>query len=98
MTEHHLYVIAEGPSGPIKIGRSISAHNRLASLQTGNPRALQLVGYVLMTSTEVVEAERLLHEELSQYAMVGEWFDLSVEFISAYMRDFMLSHGFGVMA
>lgn len=56
-----------------------------------------LVGFVTMDADEVVRAEQFLHEELEQFSMVGEWFDLSVEFINKYLPDFFLTHGFGVL-
>ena len=96
-SEAQLYVIAESLEGPIKIGRSVSAKTRLASLQTGNPRSLLLVGFVTMPADDVIKAEQWLHEELSQFALVGEWFDISVQFIQSYLPDFFLTHGLGVL-
>lgn len=93
-----LYVIGEGRSGPIKIGRSKSARARLAALQTGNPRRLKLLASYRMEPDSVSLAESYLHEELSRFAMMGEWFDLDASFIAEYMPDFMLSNGFEVLA
>jgi hypothetical protein len=97
MSEAQLYVIAEGPDGPLKIGRSISAKNRLASLQTGNPRSLMLIGSITMSADDVFRAEQELHEALEQYALVGEWFDLRVDFIVGYLPNFFITRGFGVL-
>lgn len=92
-----LYIIREGSDGPIKIGRSVSALTRLASLQTGNPRLLHLVASFQMEAEVVITAEKYLHEELGAFALVGEWFDLSDEFLSDYMPDFFRANGFEVV-
>lgn len=91
-----LYIISEMLDGPVKIGRSVSAKSRLASLQTGNSRPLHLAAVYTMDAETVVTAEEYLHEELERHALVGEWFDLSVDFMRAYMPDFFLSNGFEV--
>jgi hypothetical protein len=97
VNEAQLYVIAEGANGPLKIGRSVSAKNRLASLQTGNPRSLMLVGWITMSAADVIRAEQELHEELEPYALVGEWFDLKVDYIVGFLPNFFITRGFGVL-
>lgn len=93
-----LYLISEGPEGPVKIGRSVSAKTRLAGLQTGNARPLSIIAAYTMPADQVIEAEQYLHEELEFWALVGEWFDLSERFMFEYMPDFMLANGFEVIA
>lgn len=92
-----LYIISEAPDGPLKIGRSVSAKSRLASLQTGNPRPLELVEAYTMAADTVILAEEYLHEELEHSALVGEWFDLSIDFMREYMPDFFLANGFEII-
>jgi hypothetical protein len=89
----HLYVISEGREGPIKIGRSKSPPARVDSLQTGNPRSLMLVFWWKLDDDDAREAEHTLHDELKEFRLCGEWFDLSENFISAYMPDFFGSIG-----
>jgi hypothetical protein len=97
MSRAQLYIIAEMPDRrPIKIGRSVSAKSRLASLQTGNCRPLDLAAVYTMDAETVVKAEKFLHEELAYFALVGEWFDLDVDFMARYIPDFFLSNGFEV--
>jgi len=91
----HLYIISEGPDGPVKIGRTISAPSaRLASLQTGNPRPLHIYRSYVLPCDEVIAAERELHEELNLFGLIGEWFEIPESFIDRYMPDFFLSNGF----
>jgi hypothetical protein len=88
-----LYLVSEGDAGPIKIRRSVNADSRLASLQTGNPRPLRVLRCYRMPAADVIEAEQMLHEELRDFSLVGEWFDLSERFILQYMPDFFLANG-----
>ena len=92
-----LYIISEGPEGPVKIGRSISAKSRLSSLQTGNSRPLTILAAYSMPADQVIEAETILHEELEYRALIGEWFGLSERFMKVYMPDFFLANGFEVV-
>lgn len=93
-----LYIISEGPHGPVKIGRSMSAGARALNLQTGNPRPLRVIACWTMPLDWVIEAEQLLHDELEDFALVGEWFSLSEALVRRYMPDFFLSNGFEVAA
>lgn len=92
-----LYLISEGPDGPIKIGRSKQPYGRLSDLQTGNSRALRLAAAYRMPADDAITAENYLHEELQRYALVGEWFDLSEKFMREYLPDFFLANGFEVV-
>lgn len=89
----HLYLISEGPDGPIKIGHSVAPDARLATLQTGNARPLRIHASYMLMRDDAIFAEECLHQELEERALVGEWFDLSEDFISSYMPDFFLSIG-----
>jgi len=70
-----VYVIES--HGFYKIGRANDVFNRLATLQTGNPRLLRVVGYVrCCDEKEAFELEKKLHAKLAYYRRRGEWFDL----------------------
>lgn len=65
-----VYVIRAQGDDPIKIGRAIDVRKRVAGLQTGNPRPLELL-YVLPGDSEL---EWQLHYRLRHCLMLGEWF------------------------
>lgn len=92
--ECDLYIVSAHADGPIKIGRSKNAYARLLELQTGNPRKLYVLKCWTMAYEDALEAERVLHEELDDSRLEGEWFDLSEEFIVEYMPDFFAANGF----
>jgi hypothetical protein len=92
-----LYIIQEGLGGPVKIGRSKNALARCVAMQTGNSSPLKVCAVYTMTERIVITAENWLHLELEEFAIGGEWFDLSPEFMSDYMPDFLESNGFEVI-
>jgi len=70
----YVYFIADGEDGPIKIGYTKANPNlRLAQLQTGNPRKLEL----LFVMDGDRQWERSLHDNLADYRLAGEWFTRS---------------------
>ena len=76
INEHQLYIVSEGLNGPVKIGRSKNARARVDGLQTGNARRLRLVAVFLMSRDSAINAEKMLHEELVELHLVGEWFNI----------------------
>lgn len=62
-------------NGLFKIGRSVVPESRAAELQTASPVAISLI-HVISTS-DCVELERLLHVHFSGRRVRGEWFELS---------------------
>lgn len=96
MKQSALYVISEGDVGPIKIGRSVNPWARMADLQIGNPRPLRLVKAWPLSWQDAIEAENTLQQELEDFAITGEWFDLGEEFMRQYVPDFFLANGFEV--
>ena len=64
------YVYFVMSDGFIKIGVSAQLRLRLADLQTGNPRPLE----VLHTLEGTEETEHILHERFSAHRIQGEWF------------------------
>ncbi len=65
-----VYFITDGDH--IKIGRSNNLKNRIASLQTANPKPLKVLGVKRGAETTV---ERELHERFSAMRGNGEWFE-----------------------
>lgn len=68
-----LYMIREGESGPIKIGRSSDPWKRLDTLQSGNPRQLHIIAAYRVGKTAHV-IERNAHREFITHRMIGEWY------------------------
>ncbi|MFB9558646.1 GIY-YIG nuclease family protein [Streptomyces roseoviridis] len=67
-----IYVIGSHGSGIVKIGYAANPHERLRTLQTGNPALL-----VVLWSHEGDEAlEGHLHATFAEHRVRGEWFDL----------------------
>ena len=64
------YVIQADDNGPVKVGYAQNVAARLATLQMGNPAPLR----VRYTFTDGIQAEAVLHDLLSPYALSGEWF------------------------
>jgi hypothetical protein len=68
-----LYLIREGESGPIKIGRSQDPWKRLDTLQSGKPRQLFLICAFRVGKTAHI-VERNAHREFISHRMIGEWY------------------------
>lgn len=66
-----MYFIADAEGEYIKIGYTTKdIHTRLAQIQTGNPKKLQLVGWMQGNRG----TERLMQERFKMYHAHGEWF------------------------
>lgn len=79
---HYLYVMSavenDIPVKPCKIGIARSTVSRLSSIQTGNPKKLQVIAAIPIPSRDIVSAlEKVLHWTFEDYRLVGEWFDVS---------------------
>ncbi|MHB9849092.1 GIY-YIG nuclease family protein [Streptomyces krungchingensis] len=66
-----VYVIGQRGSGVVKIGTTANLKQRVASLQTGYPLALEVLG----THQGGWSLEQYLHERFAAKRMQGEWFD-----------------------
>lgn len=65
-----------------KIGKSNSVSSRLASLQTGNSRVIQLVWKVKLPTEECAfKLEKDLHSRFSKYRIKGEWFKVPINIL-----------------
>lgn len=74
-----VYFIQEGEDGPIKIGWAKDPRRRLASMQSGNPRRLHLLG-AIKTKRRLLERE--LHDRFIEDHLTGEWFSPSSELLA----------------
>lgn len=68
--DQFVYFAQEADDGPVKIGTARNPVKRLAMLQTGNPRDLQLRVVVPGDS----RVEQSLHWRFWEYRLCGEWF------------------------
>lgn len=80
------YVYLFRDSTAYKIGSSIDPASRRLTLQTGNPRAIQLVHQIITDDPEGIE--RYWHRRFSSRRRIAaggtEWFDLSREDVAAF--------------
>jgi hypothetical protein len=72
--EAWVYFIRSGEAGLIKIGTATNLRSRLASLQTGSPESLFLLGKVEVTRTDALASEHELHNLFRRSRVRGEWF------------------------
>lgn len=80
-----VYLLRAGDTNYYKIGFTTKdPHERLASLQTGNPLPLTLVAHWYGT----VADERRLHGILEPYRKEGEWFELTVANLLALLAQY----------
>lgn len=76
----YVYVIAENPSGPVKVGKADQPTTRLRSLQTGTPQPLR-VWFKQFVGSAAGVVETFTKRELGSYRVEGggsEWFDVPV--------------------
>jgi hypothetical protein len=66
-----VYVVRAVGDPPIKVGIAKNVRHRIASLQTGNPRPIELLA--LLVGDEALE--KFWHYQLRDHRMTGEWFD-----------------------
>lgn len=65
-----VYFIQAKTGGPVKIGWAVNVDERLATLQTGNPATLHVLG--VCAGDVALEAE--IHRRLAEHRIRGEWF------------------------
>ncbi|MEO9826140.1 MAG: GIY-YIG nuclease family protein [Paracoccaceae bacterium] len=58
----------------MKIGRAKDMRRRLRQLQTGNPKELKIVGWIVSENDHL--RQRALHKKYSSANVGGEWFNL----------------------
>jgi hypothetical protein len=81
----HVYFIHEDSEGdPIKIGIAKNPHRRMRTLQTGNSKALTLMGYIKGTRSD----ETKIHQRFANTRIIrkdrskGEWFESTPELLA----------------
>lgn len=79
-----IYIIAEGPNGPCKIGITRNDRERFKALQTGNPRPL--IPDTFLICRYAGELELRIHHRLRTRRAVGEWFYVTVEEANAALE------------
>lgn len=85
-----VYFLQHDVAGPIKIGGAFNIDQRIRLLQTGNPCALTLRGYMpVERSGDMYTVERAHHQRFWYLRLTGEWFraepDL-LQFIAEHAR------------
>jgi len=78
MNSSYIYVIGDTTS-PYKIGFTKDPDNRLRTLQTGNPKKLQIHYKEMIGENEVKYIEKQIHKELKRKQVSGEWFNVSLD-------------------
>lgn len=78
MNNHWIYVIGDTAS-PYKIGFTKDPDKRLKTLQTGNPKKLQIHYKEQINENEVKYIEKQIHNELKRKQVSGEWFNISLD-------------------
>lgn len=67
----YVYCISDGTA--LKIGKTTNhPSNRVADLQTGNPRLLRLLAFI--ETENMAETEMDMHRRFNHLNMLGEWF------------------------
>lgn len=77
-----IYFIKASQSGAIKIGTSNDPRGRFATLQTGSPEPLELIGVM----PGQMDEERRLHAKFARYRIHGEWFKGAPELIAGIKK------------
>jgi hypothetical protein len=81
MSAHYVYIIAHsddsGPVGPVKVGITKSPGARLASIQTGNWRRVEIVRSFKLSNRAIAHLiESTFHDYLAEHRLAGEWFGI----------------------
>lgn len=73
-----VYFVVNDFDKEVKIGvTGKDIASRIRELQTGNPKELKLMGFLMYpTRKKCFEAEKMLHEKYKANHIRGEWFDL----------------------
>jgi hypothetical protein len=94
----YIYVIATRndenlPDKPVKVGIAGDPMKRLASLQTGNPRILDLPFTFLIPAREIAAYfEKAFHHLQADRCVNGEWFDIhpieAAQIVALYLEAY----------
>lgn len=81
-----VYFIQSGPGGPVKIGHTVDVEKRLASLQTGCPDKLDVLGVIKCDNGRAKETE--LHRRFTDLRINhSEWFRWSPTLADAIAKE-----------
>jgi hypothetical protein len=70
-----VYYVTDGTF--VKVGYTTNLAKRLATLQTGNARKLEVLKVIqFSTALEAYKCEQRIHKSLTRYNVRGEWFDI----------------------
>ena len=71
-----VYYVTDGTF--VKVGYTTNLAKRLATLQTGNARKLEVLKVIpFSTALEAYQCEQRIHKSLSRYNVRGEWFSIT---------------------
>jgi len=87
MAALYVYIIGNSKEGLLKIGASNSPKSRIASLQTNCHFKLSLLKK--WATDYAFEVERVVHYELREHRMHGEWFKCSLNIAIDTIQDVM---------
>src|SRR5690606_30783108 len=75
----YVYFLKHKGLSPIKIGmtNSNNVNTRISDYKTASPYGIDLIGVIRTPHPSIVE--RNIHEELNEFRLNGEWFDISLE-------------------
>ena len=87
-----LYVLGiEG--GPLKVGWAADALKRVKAIQVGNHLPLVLMHSVAVPWCEAIQIESRAHRLLDEYAISGEWFDVTASVALQAIMDAISGKG-----
>lgn len=84
-----VYFIIDRESEAVKIGRSKRPESRVATLSTGNPNPLELMGWLVSSDDSALEAA--LHRAYAHRRRHLEWFDIGTDEV---LRELQRHSGF----
>ena len=92
METSFIYLI-ESDQGHVKIGYSQDPESRLSQLQTAHSKPLVLKYTREIDQAATATMERIIHEQLKQYRMSGEWFDISADIARSEIDFAFITYG-----
>src|SRR5262245_17115194 len=94
MSNKYIYFVLCQTTKRVKIGTAFDVQARLASLQTGSPTRLILIGSIEGGR----DVELLLHRTCSQWRAHGEWFEYNAPVRDCIENLLVTEHGASIGA
>jgi hypothetical protein len=85
MTPTSIYAIYNETEQTIKIGYSINPYRRLHQIQNGSAHRLK----ILFSFLGDITTEKILHDQLKEYRLSGEWFSANPEVLKVLETAFL---------